>query len=83
MSPCSLTLGQLYPLFLRQPTKVKFTVTETKPLKSYSGDKLERLGQIRVPVKYESQTAALPLVVAKGNKVPLLGRNWLEHIRLN
>ena len=48
----------------------KFTLTETKPLKSYSGDKLELLGQIRVPVKYESQTATLPLVVAKGNKVP-------------
>ena len=61
----------------------KYTLTETKPLKSYSRDKLELLGQIRVPVKYESQTVTLPLVVAKGNKVPLLGRNWLEHIKLN
>ena len=25
----------------------------------------------------------LPLVVVKGSKVPLLGRNWLEHIKLN
>jgi len=61
----------------------KFTLTETKPLKSYSGDQLELLGQICVPVKYDTQTATLPLVVAKGNKVPLLGRNWLEHIKLN
>ena len=25
----------------------------------------------------------LPLIVVKGNKIPLLGRNWFEHIKLN
>jgi len=60
----------------------KVILTETRPLKSYSGNQLELLGQICVPVKYDTQMATLPLVVVKGNKVPLLGRNWLEHIKL-
>jgi len=32
---------------------------------------------------FHTQTATVPLIVAIGNKVPLLGRNWLEHIKLN
>jgi len=38
----------------------RFILTETKPLNSYSGDKLELLGQICVPVKYDTQTVTLP-----------------------
>ena len=58
-------------------------LTETRPLKSYSGDSLSLLGQLQVTVRYNSQVVTLPLVVAKGNKVSLLGRNWLECINLN
>ena len=58
-------------------------LTETRPLKSYSGNSLSLLGQLQVTVKHNSQVVTLPLVVAKGNKVPLLGRNWLECINLN
>ena len=58
-------------------------LTRTRPLRSYSGDKLDLLGELQVSVKYGAQTITLPLVVVKGSKVPLLGRNWLEHIKLN
>ena len=58
-------------------------LTRTRPLRSYSGDKLDLLGESQVSVKYGAQTMTLPLVVVKGSKVPLLGRNWLEHIKLN
>ena len=58
-------------------------LTETKPLRSYSGNQLDLLGELVVPVKYESQTMTLPLVVVRGDKIPLLGRNWLEHLKLN
>ena len=50
-------------------------LTETKPLRSYSGNQLYLLGELEVSVKYESQTRTLPLVVVRGDKVPLLGRN--------
>ena len=36
-----------------------------------------------VAVSYESQTTFLPLVVVKGDRASLFGRNWLEHIKLN
>ena len=58
-------------------------LTETRPLRSYSGEKLDLLGELQVSVKYGSQVLTLPLVVVKGNKTPLLGRNWLDHIKLN
>ena len=60
-------------------------LTEAKPLRSYSGNQLDLLGELEVPVKYESQTMTLPLVVVvvRGDMVPLLGRNWLEQIKLN
>ena len=34
-------------------------------------------------VKYQSQEAQLPLIVAKGYKPVLLGRNWLEKLKLD
>ena len=58
-------------------------LTETRPLRSYSGNNLSLLRQLPVKVKYTSQAITLPLVVVKGNKVPLLGRNWKECINLN
>lgn len=58
-------------------------LTKTRPLRSYSGDKLDLLGELQVSVKYGSQTVTLPMVVVKGSKVPLLRRNWNEHIKPN
>ena len=59
-------------------------LTETKPLKSYLGNQLDLLEELEVPVKHESQTMTLPIVVVvRGDKVPLLGMNWLEQIKLH
>ena len=49
--------------------------TERKPLRNYSGNELDLLGKLEVPVMYESQTMTLPLVAVRGYKVPLLERN--------
>lgn len=45
---------------------------------SYTGDTIPVLGKILVPVKYGEQEWELPLLVVKGCKPPLLGRNWLQ-----
>ena len=52
-------------------------------LKTYTGEKLELEGQAMVQVKYHDQEAKLPLLVIKGTGPSLLGRNWLQAIRLN
>ena len=52
-------------------------------LKSYSGDRIMLLGQCEIPVKYEESEFTLPLLVAKGKRAALFGRNWLEVIPLN
>ncbi|XP_041439913.1 uncharacterized protein K02A2.6-like [Xenopus laevis] len=52
-------------------------------LTSYTGEKIPVLGQIQAPVTYEGQSFILPLVVVKGDRPTLLGRNWLKHLKLN
>ena len=52
-------------------------------LKTYSGESLPLLGEIRVAVKYQTQEMQLPLVVAQGKKTVLLGHNWLEKLNLD
>jgi len=36
-----------------------------------------------VPVVYKQQELLLPLIVVDGDSPPLLGRNWLEQLKLN
>ena len=52
-------------------------------LKSYSGHKLDTVGEIEVHVVYGKITKTLPLVVIRGNGPTLLGRNWMAEIRLD
>ena len=52
-------------------------------LRSYSGEKIPVLGSVQVPVVYKGQQADLPLVVVKGDRPALLGRNWLQALKLN
>ena len=40
------------------------------------------LGVMDVPVVYKSQSATLPLVVTKGDRPNLFGRNWLSKLKL-
>ena len=51
---------------------------------TYTGEALDLLGMLEVQVQYQSQKAKLPLLVVKGSTGPnLLGRDWLQVIRLN
>ena len=52
-------------------------------MKTYSGESLHLLGEIRVAFKYQTQEMQLPLVVAQGKKPVLLDCNWLEKLDLD
>ena len=52
-------------------------------LTSYSGDSIDVLGKINVPVQYHGQSELLPLFVVGCDKPALLGRNWLFRLRLD
>ncbi|XP_030286082.1 uncharacterized protein K02A2.6-like [Sparus aurata] len=53
------------------------------PLSTFSGEPIPVLGKVMVNVKYKQQAARVPLVVVKGDRPALLGRNWLKHLKLN
>ena len=52
-------------------------------LQTYSREPIKVVGSVDVQVCYANQTAPLTLVVVKGEGPTLLGRNWLEKIKLN
>ncbi len=47
-------------------------------LQTYTGERMQVLGEIRVQAKYGKQEKPLMLVVVKGSGPTLFGRNWLE-----
>ncbi|XP_031432706.1 uncharacterized protein K02A2.6-like [Clupea harengus] len=51
-------------------------------LKSYTGEKIKVVGVSEVKVNYAQQMKTLPLVVVKGTGPSLLGRGWLEALKL-
>ena len=52
-------------------------------MKTNTGETLQLLGATEVDVQYQSQQAKLPLLVVQGTGPNLLGRDWLQSIRLN
>ena len=58
-----------------QPTDIRLT--------TYTGEKLEVKGNIQVQVQYQGQKKTLPLLIVAGAGPTLLGRNWLQHIKLD
>ena len=52
-------------------------------LKAYNGVQIPVCGEVHLPVVYEQQELVLPLIVVDGDGPPLLGRNWLEQLKLN
>ena len=52
-------------------------------LRTYSGEQLKVLGQLKVTVKYNDQVQQLPLLVVAGDGPSLWGRDWLAAIQLN
>ena len=52
-------------------------------LKTYTSEKLTVLGECEVTVEYNGQTKLLPIAIVSGDGPSLLGRNWLEQLRLD
>lgn len=52
-------------------------------LTTYTGESLELLGQVEVPVKYKAQNLKLPILVTKGAGPTLMGRDWLARLKLD
>ena len=76
----TLISEETYRILWKQPPKLKPTTTR---LRTYSGQQLVVVGTLKVQAKYEAQSADDWLLVVKGSGPTLLGRNWLEHIRLD
>lgn len=58
----------------------------TKPsvrLTTYTGEKIASIGEVIAEVKYQDQAATLPLRVVKGTGPNLIGRDWLQKIRMD
>lgn len=52
-------------------------------LRTYTGEKLDIVGPVSVDVHYKEQTVHLPLTIVASQGLSLLGRDWLQHIRLD
>ena len=69
------TMKKLLPRMKVQPSNMT--------LKTYTKEQMKVLGKIEVNVEYGEQKEVLTLIVVKGNGPSLLGRNWLNCIRLD
>ena len=82
--PMKLDTGATVSLASEEVWKVHFNACPLKPcrtlLQTYTGERLQVLGQLTVDVKYENQEAKL---IVPGNGPTLWGRSWLSTIRLN
>ena len=52
-------------------------------LRTYTAERLPVVGEMHVHVQYGDQSSDLPLLVVQGVGPALLGRDWLQHIRLD
>ena len=57
--------------------------TSEAALSTYTGEKIPVLGEVRIPVKYQNQQHNLPVMAVKSPGPNLLGRDWLQVIKLN
>ena len=55
----------------------------TAKLQTYTGEPIRTCGCTKVQVAHNGQTLSLPLIVTEGEGPTLLGRNWLEALRLD
>ena len=64
--------------------KLKGTLKETHArLLSYTDEEIPVKGSVQCRVNYRGQQYTLPLLVVQGNGRSLLGRNWMESIKLD
>ena len=64
-----------------------FPQAELKPsnvvLKTYTTEALQVHGEMAAHVQYHDQSYTLPILIVDGDGPPLLGRNWLNKLKLN
>lgn len=78
-SKASLVSYQIYKKCMKHlPLRPSDTV-----FKAYTGHKVHMKGMTDVTVQCNSQTAKLPVYVTKGNFAPIMGRVWLNALRLD
>ena len=54
----------------------------TTNLRTYTGEAMKVIGKLPVTATYANQSKALTLYIVPGNGPTLLGREWLQHIKL-
>ena len=52
-------------------------------LSTYTGERISVTGEVTVPVNYQDQQHYLPAIAVKGPGPNLLGRDWLQVVKLN
>ena len=51
-------------------------------LKDYNGNPIKTWGKVAIPVEYENQHVTLSAFIVDEGKFNLLGRDWIQHLRL-
>ena len=74
------TYASLWPHSGAPPLK---HITDPPVLKTYTGEPIQVKGQLGVTVAYSGQQKQLELLVIKGKGPGLMGRDWLQHIKLD
>ena len=69
------TFKRCWPSKRLRPTRIQ--------LRTYTGEPLMVRGEMRAHVKHGQHTSEFFLLVVKGNGPSLLGRDWLEHLKLD
>ena len=62
---------------LKNPAKVKLRLC------TYSGEPISIFRSLNVVVSYKHHLSQEPCLVVEGSGPSLLGRNWLDHIKLD
>ena len=82
-----MTLDTGASLSLISETTLLSTLSPLTPsnftLTTYIGEKIFLLESTNVQVNYQTQCASIPVLVVSGDCPTLLGRNWLEEIKIN
>ena len=60
-----------------QPTKSSVL------LKTYTNELMSVVGELQVAVQYGEQTETLKLIIVSGRAPSLLGRDWMQKLRLH
>ena len=72
------TYSQLWP-----PGSAPQLSTPSVRLHTYTGEELKLVGETVIQVQYQTQQEDLNLIVVEGIGLSLLGRDWLQKVKLN